>query len=229
MTTSTRLKACLYSFTSPGGPMYPTRIVRHAAWEALDFLFPVSYSLMPLSTQMNQQIFIRNYIDIIFQTLQMHYYFGFVCLVPCNYLLLEHDYGLFQKSLASVLKQLTVIISTKRKMNSQRSSATKKLDCSWSSQLIRTCSNIIRLITFFIFEILLFNRNINLGNLVRTFMLLISGLLNLTSFHLFSNVYGGFVVTLILECRLDGILDISLAYSSDCYIHGTGLRLVGTS
>ncbi|KAI8523853.1 hypothetical protein RHMOL_Rhmol13G0104500 [Rhododendron molle] len=41
MTTSTRLKACLYSFTSPGGPMYPTRVVRHAAWEALDFLFPV--------------------------------------------------------------------------------------------------------------------------------------------------------------------------------------------
>ncbi|KAI3897865.1 hypothetical protein MKX03_007083 [Papaver bracteatum] len=41
MTTSTRLKACLYSFTSPGGPMYPTRAVRHAAWEALDFLFPV--------------------------------------------------------------------------------------------------------------------------------------------------------------------------------------------
>ncbi|KAK3206217.1 hypothetical protein Dsin_020263 [Dipteronia sinensis] len=41
MTTSTRLKSCLYSFTSPGGPMYPTRAVRHAAWEALDFLFPV--------------------------------------------------------------------------------------------------------------------------------------------------------------------------------------------
>lgn len=41
MTTSTRLKTCLYSFTSPGGPMYPTRAVRHAAWEALDFLFPV--------------------------------------------------------------------------------------------------------------------------------------------------------------------------------------------
>ncbi|KAH7837292.1 hypothetical protein Vadar_012143 [Vaccinium darrowii] len=41
LTTSTRLKACLYSFTSPGGPMYPTRVVRHAAWEALDFLFPV--------------------------------------------------------------------------------------------------------------------------------------------------------------------------------------------
>ncbi|KAJ9565242.1 hypothetical protein OSB04_001208 [Centaurea solstitialis] len=41
MTTSTRLKSCLYSFTSPGGPMYPTRAVRHAAWGALDFLFPV--------------------------------------------------------------------------------------------------------------------------------------------------------------------------------------------
>ncbi|KAH0997302.1 hypothetical protein GBA52_021166 [Prunus armeniaca] len=42
MATSTRLKACLYSFTSPGGPMYPTRAVRHAAWDALDLLFPVS-------------------------------------------------------------------------------------------------------------------------------------------------------------------------------------------
>ncbi|KAF4358671.1 hypothetical protein CsatB_029781 [Cannabis sativa] len=41
MTTSTRLKSCLYSFTSPGGPMYPTRAVRHAAWDVLDFLFPV--------------------------------------------------------------------------------------------------------------------------------------------------------------------------------------------
>ncbi|XP_074298122.1 uncharacterized protein LOC141628937 [Silene latifolia] len=41
MTTSTRLKTCLYSFTSPGGPMYPTRTVRHAAWDALDALFPV--------------------------------------------------------------------------------------------------------------------------------------------------------------------------------------------
>ncbi|XP_010260104.1 PREDICTED: uncharacterized protein LOC104599316 isoform X2 [Nelumbo nucifera] len=41
MTTSTRLKACLYSFTSPGGPMYPTRAVRHAAWDTLDLLFPV--------------------------------------------------------------------------------------------------------------------------------------------------------------------------------------------
>ncbi|KAL0359385.1 UNVERIFIED_CONTAM: hypothetical protein Sangu_0787900 [Sesamum angustifolium] len=41
MTTSTRLKTCLYSFTSPCGPMYPTRAVRHAAWDALNFLFPV--------------------------------------------------------------------------------------------------------------------------------------------------------------------------------------------
>ncbi|KAA8549242.1 hypothetical protein F0562_000926 [Nyssa sinensis] len=41
MTTSTRLKTCLYSFTSPGGPMYPTRTVRHAAWDALNLLFPV--------------------------------------------------------------------------------------------------------------------------------------------------------------------------------------------
>ncbi|GLT65076.1 hypothetical protein SLA2020_375280 [Shorea laevis] len=41
MATSTRLKTSLYSFTSPGGPMYPTRAARHAAWDALDFLFPV--------------------------------------------------------------------------------------------------------------------------------------------------------------------------------------------
>ncbi|XP_020964245.1 uncharacterized protein LOC107612922 isoform X2 [Arachis ipaensis] len=41
MTTSTRLKTCLYSFTSPGGLMYPTRAVCHTAWEALDLLFPV--------------------------------------------------------------------------------------------------------------------------------------------------------------------------------------------
>lgn len=41
MTTSTRLKTCLYSFTSPGAPMYPTRAVRHAAWDALNLLFPV--------------------------------------------------------------------------------------------------------------------------------------------------------------------------------------------
>nr|GMD18907.1 K-stimulated pyrophosphate-energized sodium pump protein [Ipomoea batatas] len=41
MTTSTRLRTCLYSFTSPGAPMYPTRAVRHAAWDALNFLFPV--------------------------------------------------------------------------------------------------------------------------------------------------------------------------------------------
>ncbi|KAJ0020488.1 hypothetical protein Pint_32335 [Pistacia integerrima] len=45
MASSTRLKACLYSFTSPGGPMYPTRAVRHAAWDALDFLYPVSWAV----------------------------------------------------------------------------------------------------------------------------------------------------------------------------------------
>ncbi|TQE11898.1 hypothetical protein C1H46_002532 [Malus baccata] len=41
MATNTRLKACLYSFISPGGPTYPTRVVHHAAWDALDLLFPV--------------------------------------------------------------------------------------------------------------------------------------------------------------------------------------------
>ncbi|PHT68703.1 hypothetical protein T459_28190 [Capsicum annuum] len=41
MATSTRLKTCLYSFTSPGAPMYPTRAVRHSAWDALDLLYPV--------------------------------------------------------------------------------------------------------------------------------------------------------------------------------------------
>jgi len=40
MTTSIRLRSCLYSFTSPGGPMYPTRTVRHATFETLDLLFP---------------------------------------------------------------------------------------------------------------------------------------------------------------------------------------------
>ncbi|XP_027087465.1 uncharacterized protein LOC113783253 [Coffea eugenioides] len=48
MTTSTRLKTCLYSFTSPGGPTYPTRAVRHAAWDALDVLFPVGRYLRHL-------------------------------------------------------------------------------------------------------------------------------------------------------------------------------------
>ncbi|KAL5569041.1 hypothetical protein UlMin_025616 [Ulmus minor] len=40
MTTNTRLKSCLYSFTSPSGPMYPTRAVCHAAWDVLDMIFP---------------------------------------------------------------------------------------------------------------------------------------------------------------------------------------------
>ncbi|KAL5570836.1 hypothetical protein UlMin_020433 [Ulmus minor] len=41
MTTSTRLKSCLYSFTSPSGPMYHTRAICHAAWDVLDTIFPV--------------------------------------------------------------------------------------------------------------------------------------------------------------------------------------------
>jgi hypothetical protein len=45
LSTSTRLKACLYSFTSPGGPTYPTQAVRHAAWNTLDFLVRVSATL----------------------------------------------------------------------------------------------------------------------------------------------------------------------------------------
>lgn len=38
--SSNRLQVCLASFTSPGGPLYPTRPVRHAAMYALDTLFP---------------------------------------------------------------------------------------------------------------------------------------------------------------------------------------------
>ncbi|KVH94609.1 hypothetical protein Ccrd_003321 [Cynara cardunculus var. scolymus] len=56
MTTSTRLKSCLYSFTSPGGPMYPTRAVRHAAWDALDFLFPVSNLCGEISSTHHQSV-----------------------------------------------------------------------------------------------------------------------------------------------------------------------------
>ncbi|KAL5557603.1 hypothetical protein UlMin_039839 [Ulmus minor] len=41
MTTSTRLKSCLYSFTSLSEPMYRTRVVCHAAWDVLDTVFPV--------------------------------------------------------------------------------------------------------------------------------------------------------------------------------------------
>lgn len=45
MTTGTRLKTRLYSFTSPGGTMYATRSVRRAAWDTLNVLFPVSIFL----------------------------------------------------------------------------------------------------------------------------------------------------------------------------------------
>ena len=52
LSTSTRLKACLYSFTSPGGPTYPTRAVRHAARNTLDLLFPVSTTFSPILIQL---------------------------------------------------------------------------------------------------------------------------------------------------------------------------------
>ncbi|KAJ7947682.1 K-stimulated pyrophosphate-energized sodium pump protein [Quillaja saponaria] len=81
MATSTRLKTCLYSFTSPGGPMYPTRVVRHAAWDALDFLFPVGQ-------------FPRHLISLFFRLLYPWYWpsscwnFVISCIQSvCNYLL----------------------------------------------------------------------------------------------------------------------------------------------
>eukprot|EP00850_Spirogloea_muscicola_P006111 SM000028S10205 [mRNA] locus=s28:932255:936106:+ [translate_table: standard] len=40
-TTSIRLQSALYMLTSPGGPLFPTRPVRHAAWATLDTLYPV--------------------------------------------------------------------------------------------------------------------------------------------------------------------------------------------
>lgn len=39
--TSIRLQVALYSMASPGGPLFPTRAVRHYAKSALDHLFPV--------------------------------------------------------------------------------------------------------------------------------------------------------------------------------------------
>ncbi|XVF20096.1 hypothetical protein REPUB_Repub11eG0168800 [Reevesia pubescens] len=73
MATSTRLKTCLYSFTSPGGPMYPTRAVRHAAWDALDLLFPVSTTfyfelLFPVNT-----LFERKQIKYLFSSLEIEF------------------------------------------------------------------------------------------------------------------------------------------------------------
>lgn len=60
MTTSVRLKTCLYSFTSPGGPMYPTRAVRHAAWDALDFLYPVSFVSLGITFWLNRRSILQN-------------------------------------------------------------------------------------------------------------------------------------------------------------------------
>ncbi|GBG88166.1 hypothetical protein CBR_g46654 [Chara braunii] len=39
--TSIRLQAALYAMTSPGGPHFPPRSVRHAAFRTLDCLYPV--------------------------------------------------------------------------------------------------------------------------------------------------------------------------------------------
>jgi len=38
--TNIKLQGCLYAFTTPGGPVYPTRNVRKEARPVLDFLFP---------------------------------------------------------------------------------------------------------------------------------------------------------------------------------------------
>ncbi|GAQ79483.1 hypothetical protein KFL_000310330 [Klebsormidium nitens] len=40
-TSQIRLQSALYSMTSPGGPLYPPRSVRHASTKTLDTLFPV--------------------------------------------------------------------------------------------------------------------------------------------------------------------------------------------
>jgi hypothetical protein len=46
-TTQVKLQTLLYDYTSPGGPSYPPRSVRHAATESLDALFPVPLSPPP--------------------------------------------------------------------------------------------------------------------------------------------------------------------------------------
>jgi len=63
MATSTRLRTCLYSFTSPGAPMYPTRAVRHAAWDALDLLYPVELSLHYLNKAHDLISLLRRILD----------------------------------------------------------------------------------------------------------------------------------------------------------------------
>ncbi|KAI3995317.1 hypothetical protein MKX01_032119 [Papaver californicum] len=90
MTTSTRLKACLYSFTSPGGPMYPTRAVRHAAWEALDFLFPVGR-------------YLHHLISMFFRLLYLWYWpsscwnFILECIAAIFYSLLRYVFSGWEK------------------------------------------------------------------------------------------------------------------------------------
>eukprot|EP00270_Netrium_digitus_P021646 TRINITY_DN9387_c1_g1_i1.p1 TRINITY_DN9387_c1_g1~~TRINITY_DN9387_c1_g1_i1.p1 ORF type:complete len:395 (+),score=103.39 TRINITY_DN9387_c1_g1_i1:116-1300(+) len=61
--TSIRLQVALYSMASVGGPLYPTRSVRHAARGALDTLFPVGRRF-------------RNIISFVFRVLHPYYWPG---------------------------------------------------------------------------------------------------------------------------------------------------------
>lgn len=65
-TTSIRLQVALYSMASPGGPLFPTRAVRHAAWAALDALFPVGRRF-------------RHLISLGFRLLHPYYWPGSFC------------------------------------------------------------------------------------------------------------------------------------------------------
>eukprot|EP00026_Physarum_polycephalum_P002694 Phypoly_transcript_02702.p1 GENE.Phypoly_transcript_02702~~Phypoly_transcript_02702.p1 ORF type:complete len:693 (+),score=81.12 Phypoly_transcript_02702:95-2080(+) len=59
-TTQVKLQTLLYDYTSPGGPSYPPRSVRHAATESLDALFPTGR--LP-----------RRYIHLFFRLLHPYY------------------------------------------------------------------------------------------------------------------------------------------------------------
>lgn len=59
-TTQVKLQTLLYDYTSPGGPAYPPRSVRHAATESLDALFPTGK--LP-----------RRYIHLFFRLLHPYY------------------------------------------------------------------------------------------------------------------------------------------------------------
>eukprot|EP00271_Cylindrocystis_brebissonii_P008774 TRINITY_DN23266_c0_g1_i1.p1 TRINITY_DN23266_c0_g1~~TRINITY_DN23266_c0_g1_i1.p1 ORF type:complete len:391 (+),score=72.59 TRINITY_DN23266_c0_g1_i1:184-1356(+) len=62
-TTSIRLQVVLYSMASPGGPLFPTRSVRHKAKAALDHVFPDGRRF-------------RNVINLLFRLLQPAYWIG---------------------------------------------------------------------------------------------------------------------------------------------------------